>query len=151
VSSNFFGSFPRLDPANRNWRAVSPNSPAYNCIAWAVGDTHHWWQPTIGGGFYWPDAAPLEPTVDAYRIALETQGFAVCISGDLEPGYEKVALFAVGGTDPTHAARQLPNGQWTSKLGQGIDIDHASPEDVGGGRYGEIVLFLMRAVKDGGL
>jgi hypothetical protein len=44
----------------------------------------------------------------------------------------------------THAARQLPTGKWTSKLGKAEDIEHDSPDDVAGGIYGEVVLFMRR-------
>ena len=50
------------------------------------------------------------------------------------------------GDVPTHAARQLPNGWWTSKLGPSFDIEHATPEAVAGGVYGDPVLFLSRAI-----
>ncbi|MGI8809484.1 MAG: DUF7689 domain-containing protein [Acidimicrobiales bacterium] len=122
---------------------------SYNCIGWAAGDDRQWWQPSGAGGHYWPPGVPLEPTVAAYRAAFESEGYVVCPSGDLDAEYEKVAIFAVAGTDPSHAARQLRDGQWTSKLGEGIDITHGAPEDVGGGLYGEIVSFLQRPVKEG--
>jgi hypothetical protein len=44
----------------------------------------------------------------------------------------------------THAARQLPNGRWTSKLGKAEDITHDTPEDVTSGVYGEAVQFMQR-------
>jgi hypothetical protein len=46
-----------------------------------------------------------------------------CGDADLEDGYEKVALYALRGI-PTHAARQLPSGAWTSKLGALEDVQH---------------------------
>jgi hypothetical protein len=45
------------------------------------------------------------------------------IDDSLESQYEKVALFAKDGR-VTHAARQLPSGRWTSKLGSDVDIEH---------------------------
>ncbi len=128
-----------------NFLRVSPPDRGYNCIAWAAGDNSQWWQPTGLGGHYWPAGVPLEMTSRAYQAAYEAQGYDVCSSGLLEEGYEKVAIFAKDGI-PTHAARQLPNGQWTSKLGEYIDIVHTSAENVGGGLYGEVVAFLRRAV-----
>lgn len=47
----------------------------------------------------------------------------------------------------THAARQLPSGQWTSKLGKSEDIQHESAEDVSGGVYGEVVEFMKRPIQ----
>lgn len=144
LSPRFFVYFPRLSQENTNWAPTSRDDSKYNCIAWAAGDERQWWEPSGGGGTYWPPTAPLEPTVGAYQAAFEAQGYVVCPTGDLEQRFEKVAIFAIRGTEPTHAARQLRDGQWTSKLGEGIDISHVLPGDVGGGIYGEVVCFLMR-------
>jgi hypothetical protein len=63
----------------------------------------------------------------------------------LEPGYEKVALFALGGS-VKHAARQLPDGRWTSKMGRDIDIRHDEVDGVSGPFYGDVVLYLRRRI-----
>jgi len=43
-------------------------------------------------------------------------GYSECHDASLEPGFEKIAIYA--NTDgPQHAARQLVTGRWTSKLG----------------------------------
>jgi hypothetical protein len=49
----------------------------------------------------------------------------------LEPGFLKVALYGTGLTY-THAARQLADGKWTSKLGKGEDIEHDSSNNMFG-------------------
>ena len=46
-----------------------------------------------------------------------------CDTSDPEPGLEKVAVFA-DETGPTHAARQLADGMWTSRLGRSEDTEH---------------------------
>ena len=46
--------------------------------------------------------------------------------------------------EPTHAARQLSDGQWTSNLGDWEDISHASIEALEGAIYGKVVAFLER-------
>lgn len=46
----------------------------------------------------------------------------------------------------THAARQLPTGKWTSKLGRSEDIEHTTPEAVSGTTYGAMVCFMGRAI-----
>jgi hypothetical protein len=131
-------SLPRL--TSENYRITSTASWEYNCIAWAVSMTDAWWWPVPGR--YWPPDAPREETIAAFLAVFATFGYAACASADLEPGIEKVALYAVGNT-PTHAARQLTTGWWTSKLGPSIDIEHKSPEDVAGGVYGEV--FALRS------
>jgi hypothetical protein len=44
-------------------------------------------------------------TIDAFRDAFATLCYSVCDNDQLEPGYEKVALFALAGA-PKHAAKQ---------------------------------------------
>lgn len=83
--------------------------------------------------------------MEAYQLAYETLGYQVCTDGTLEEGYEKVAIYASPENRPKHAARQLSNGVWTSKLGKNIDIEHNQLESVVGQLYGAPVLFLRRA------
>jgi hypothetical protein len=101
------------------------------------------------GSSYWPPGVPRKVTLSALLEAFETLGYEKCENGSLESGYEKVALFAKSEVDrgfiPTHAARQLSNGWWTSKLGGDIDIEHRNPEDLNGSLYGIVVCFMRRA------
>jgi hypothetical protein len=70
-------------------------------------------------------------------------GYEDCVDDSLEEDFEKVALYG-SSSFYTHAARQLPSGKWTSKLGKTEDIEHDSPNDVAGGVYGEVVQFMRR-------
>src|SRR5437016_6126236 len=119
----------RVFPALRGtgYVVTSPPDKKHNCIAWAAGDTTQWWWPTEAGSLrrvFWPPGVPREETLEAFRQAFATLGYMVCDDDRFEAGYEKVALFALAGA-PKHAARQLPNGRWTSKLGEWEDIEHA--------------------------
>jgi hypothetical protein len=67
-------------------------------------------------------------------------GYAPASSEEPEPGFEKVALFA-SDSEPPPAARQLPSGRWTSKLGLREDIEH-DLHAVTGEAYGTVVLLL---------
>lgn len=67
----------------------------------------------------------------------------MCAGEELETGFEKVALFADADGFATHAARQLNNGRWTSKLGELEDIEHAL-RDLEGVEYGTVVLVMKR-------
>jgi hypothetical protein len=49
----------------------------------------------------------------------------------------------LNGFSPLYAARQLPNGRWTSKLGEWEDIEHAL-HDLTGMVYGSVVLVMKR-------
>ena len=62
----------------------------------------------------------------------------------LETGIEKVAIFVDKDFLPTHAARQLEDGAWTSKLGEEEDIMHIQLEHVSGQIYGLPVLVMRR-------
>jgi hypothetical protein len=109
--------FPRLSAANH--RITSEATPNYNCIAWTANDMEHWWQP----GIYWPTST----RDDDFGIATLAQaflvlGYAECTEGGPEREFEKVALYG-SSLYYTHAARQLPNGKWTSKLGRDVDIE----------------------------
>lgn len=134
--------FPRL--MLHNHRVTSPASFDYNCIAWAAGDTQHWWQP----GGWWPKNLPLTDfSIAALELAFLSLGYADCEMDDsFEPGFEKVVLYS-SGPWYTHAARQLRTGEWTSKLGKAEDIQHDSPDALAGGIYGEVVRIMKRPNK----
>lgn len=124
----------------------SPFDRNYNCIAFAAGDPTKWWWPDEDG--YWPQGVPRLLTFEAFVMAFSTLGFMPCANGDLEFGYEKIALYGRDRGDghliPTHAAIQLPDGRWTSKLGQCEDVEHDTLWAVNGPDYGAAVRFLMR-------
>jgi hypothetical protein len=129
--------FPNL--AIEGYLVTSPPDLNYNCIAWAAGETHRpWWQ----GRFYWPAGVPCDETIDAFLQAYQTLGYIPCADGTLEAGFEKIALYALSGV-PKHAARQLPSGRWSSKLGSAEDIEH-DLDGLVGVLYGAAVQFLKR-------
>jgi hypothetical protein len=132
--------FPKLSAAG--YQVTSPADPRYNCIAWAAGHDDRWWEPATGPGYYWPAGVPEEWTLAALVQVFETLGYMGCADGNPEPDYEKVALFAEEG-EATHAARQLPDGRWTSKMGKQEDIIHTLAA-LHGGPYGLVVQFLRR-------
>ncbi len=123
------------------YQVTSPRTPLYNCIAWAAGDQKRWWWPTPPN--FWPPGAPSELTLDAFIAAYATVGFSPCGDDALEDGVDKVAIFVSPHGEPTHAARQLANGRWTSKLGKAEDIEHAL-HGVAGATYGRVGAILRR-------
>ena len=123
---------------------TSPRAKGYNCIAWAAGDTANWWWPVLEGEeAFWPAGVARAETLVAFRDAFASLSYIECSSEELEPGFEKVALFANDERLPLHAARQLPAGRWTSKLGELEDIEHAL-HDLAGTVYGSVVLVMKR-------
>jgi hypothetical protein len=135
-------AFPLLRYAR--WRLTSKKDEKYNCIAWAAGRNWQLWWPRTAK---WPRNCPPNETIDAFVCAFQTLGYEVCGDASLEDGYEKVALYAIG-KQTKHAARQLEDGLWTSKLGvKGYDIEHEYLESIAGPVYGDIVRVLKRPRK----
>src|SRR5262249_20614921 len=133
--------FPGLREAN--YRVTSPPEKRYNCIAWAAGDQSEWWWPVPVGPYYWPKSVPRVVTLEAFHEAFATLGYVVCEQTEYEPEFEKIAIYATADRVPQHAARQLPGGRWTSKLGRMEDIEHAL-SDLEGAVYGSVVLIMKR-------
>jgi hypothetical protein len=154
-------NFPNLSSTNHH--CTSDPVEQQNCIAFAAGDKIRWWWPILFGPttspYFWPAAAPLEETVDAFVKAFEIVKFTECKDDDdgrLEGGFEKIAIFAQNEKIrtqqsvlvPTHVAIQSPlrNGKWRSKMGDDEDIEHDLASLVGP-HYGEVVVFMRRTLK----
>ena len=121
--------FPNLNLDNHF--KTSPADDDYNCIAWAAGkgsSESEWWWPDEDGDSVWPAGVPRENTIECFVAAFRTLGYDLCEDDSAEQGLEKVALYALDNGEPTHMARQLPDGNWTSKLGNDIDITHTDLE-----------------------
>lgn len=129
--------FPGL--ARRTFEITSPQDIRYNCIAWAAGDSSKWWWPAQG--YYWPRSRGSATLAD-FQEAFATLGFEPCKSRDFEGGYEKIAIFS-SPRGPAHAARILPNGRWTSKLGPAEDIEHEL-DAIEGEDYGRVACVMKR-------
>jgi hypothetical protein len=138
IRNTLKSAFPDLGDA---FVVTSPQTPDYNCIGWAAGDEERSWWPSNNS--YWPAEVPRIATVEAFFQAFSLLGYEGCTDAILEPDYEKLALYCRAG-EPTHMARQLPSGRWTSKLGVSFDISHETPEAVFGAVYGNELRFLRR-------
>jgi len=137
--------FPNLTfGKNANHRRRSWFTKRYNCIAWAADDFEQAWWPCAPRDAYWPPTAINAETREAFISAFGTLGYRECPDKSFEPGYEKVAIYFDSKGIPAHAARQLTNGKWTSKLGDFPDIEHNQPEDVNCLDYGSAGCYLIR-------
>lgn len=114
----------------------------YNCIAWAADSTDSWWWPDRQGQYYWPEDLARDETLASFQELFEGRGYEICVSPDVEQGYDKIAIYTDPAGRPTHAARQLPDGNWTSKLGSLEDISHQTLEAIR--EYGVPTLVLKR-------
>jgi hypothetical protein len=136
ITSFLETAFPALKALG--YQVTSEPDKSYNCIAWAAGCSTDWWWPSEDD--YWPERAPREETLEA---AFAVLGYSRCDHGELEPNFEKVALYAIGSV-PKHAARQEADGSWTSKLGRMHDIKHNTAEAIISVSYGAIARYLKR-------
>lgn len=107
-----------------NIAITSPCSEDYNCIAWAAEDNETWWWPNSFGLTYWPFYPAGDTSLQNFINAYTALGYKICQDATLEAGFKKVALYIDDSNQVTHAARQLDNGEWTSKLGRLYDIKH---------------------------
>jgi hypothetical protein len=142
---------PNLKGTGYDKYPISPQTRGqrgYNCIAFAAGDdAHRWWPHPNRFSFFWPPHLPRQlpgtETVDNFVLAFEWRGYRECKRGDFKKGIEKVAIFTKN-ERPTHAARQLESGVWTSKCGNLEDIQHKSLIQVEGDLYGKVHTFMHR-------
>lgn len=141
------GSWPPSDFPNlrgSDCEITSSSSPLYNCFAWAANDIASWWEPDPFNEYFWPSNAPREYSMLAFIGAFRTLGYEICGDSSVEPNFDKIALFVLPDGMPTHAARQLPDGRWTSKLGGFEDITHATLFSLEGPSYGIVSACLKR-------
>ena len=126
-------SFPRL---GRNFEVRGSSTKTYNCIAWSLGIKDRW---------VWPGG-----TVNDFDRLYGEKGYKRVQKLDYrrQENVDKIVLYAKKGKDgkieATHAARQLSDGSWSSKLGQLPLIRHLSPNDLNGPSYGTPVAVYVR-------
>lgn len=137
-----------IDP---QFKITSPETPNYNCIAWAYNINDRWMWPNTGesdfldGVNFWPTNEIMDTNVQNFIDAFKLKGYECCENSNFEDGYRKIALYIKHGTNEcTHASRQLSNGLWTSKLGGLHDIQHGKPENIEGVAYGEVFCIMKR-------
>jgi hypothetical protein len=134
------------DLTTSGYKITSPKSNIYNCIAWATGSADRWWWPDPNYQYHWPVNIPRTNKLESFIKAFEYLGYEVSTNENHEEGFEKVALFTKE-DKPTHAAKQLGTGHWTSKLGTQEDIEHFDLKSIEGKQYGKVDVILKRQIK----
>lgn len=120
-------------------------------MGFANDDERHWWEPGLHGGrYYWPTDIKKQDTLEAWVELFTAQGYAQVENREIEPGYEKIAIFVhLEDMMPSHVAKS--DGRvWKSKLGKGQDIEHASLEVLEGNQgdeYGIVERVLRRPLR----
>ncbi|MEX0267817.1 hypothetical protein AB3R30_01620 [Leptolyngbyaceae cyanobacterium UHCC 1019] len=134
--------------AGTEYAITSPRTNDYNCFAWAAEEDERWWSPDSAEDYYWPENAPRELTLEAFIQTYGMLGYVPCDSAEVEPEFQKIAIYVNAG-EPSHAARQLPNGNWTSKLGGWEDIEHqieGIENGIGDVNYGFVQQIMKRPI-----
>jgi hypothetical protein len=119
----------------------SPETDAYNCVAFAANIQDIWWWPDTMEQYYWPENVPREDTLTAFVAAFGTLGYRPTDGGGFEPDVTRIALFSRDGKHTTHVCREVGDGLWVSKLGRAEDVEHGL-ESLDDYDYGKIHTFL---------
>jgi hypothetical protein len=140
--------FPKL--RREDYHVTSEEDWTYNCIAYAAGRSDAPWWPIEEDteGVVWPEGLAREETLACFILAFQTLRYVPCESSALEEGVEKIAIFVNTDGTPAHAAKQLPSGAWTSKLGDWEDIEHKTLANLEGDEispaYGRAIQIMKR-------
>lgn len=130
--------------SDTKFRRSSPEDSRYNCISWAMQKKDRWTAVPAGyryldGVVWWPPGAQQGMDISCLVDAFEHEGYELCDDDGFDNEWLKVALYYKPETNEwTHAARQLRNGVWASKLGQSNDIEHGTPYTLEGDVYGKV-------------
>lgn len=136
--------FPNLKPWD--YKVTSSKDFRYNCFAFTLDDTKRIWDPVPYADKYWPPGIPREPLLKAVLAMYSSFGYSICSSGEIETGFQKVAIYVKDG-QPKHAAKQLTNGRWASKIGPHVDFEHPL-DPLNGGWYGNVEYILRKPIDD---
>jgi len=141
---NFEELFPNLPG---RYRLTSRATNSYNSIAWAVGEQNRYWWPDSFYIYHWPDDVQREETLESFTQVFCSLGYEICNRRSYERGYEKIAIYVDLNGKPTHVARQLRTGKWTSKIDDYEDIEHNSLDGLEGELFGSVGRILKRATR----
>lgn len=132
---------------SEGYRETSPQDRKYNCIAWADEINNRFMWPAKYG-FYWPQGILNEESLNAFIDLYQSSGYQKFSPQTevFDPEYIKVAIYVNTQGTPTHAARQLLNGKWTSKLGPYKDIEHENLKALEDSDYGTVGIILRKKI-----
>lgn len=133
LEAGFQKDFPFLKD---RFEVLAPSTEAYNCVSHTLGQHRSWIDPRTGPAdnrFLYMDRLYNE---NGYR-RLPSLDYT------LAPGKRKIIIYAATENGSvrkiTHAALQMPDGTWTSKLGKLSLVKHAAPAALAGPNYGKPV------------
>ena len=133
--------FPRVAANPMALSITSPQEWTYNCVAWVLDYKDRWMEPSPAG--VWP--VPHSGfSVVAYSEMFAHFGYEGCADGSLESGFEKIVIYGDTSARFSHVAKQLPDGRWSSKLGELSDVKHSTPDVLMSQLYGSPLMFMRR-------
>ncbi|RVD54545.1 MULTISPECIES: hypothetical protein [unclassified Mesorhizobium] len=133
--------FPNLN--SEPYDVTSKPNINYNCFAWAGGVDSIRWDP-FDPKAWWPPYLPRWfISRSAITAVYQHHGYQVCADGSYDPALEKVAVYFDPNDVPLHAARQIGENEWTSKLGPHDDLTHTLP-GLEGTEYGYVGMYMSR-------
>jgi hypothetical protein len=134
TSAELEAKLPKL--RSGNYRRASKATARYNCLAFANGDSRHFWESgKPGGRYYWPSGIP--DNLAGWMEIFTAQGYEPTDSREVESGFEKVAIY-IDLEDMEPGPVAMSDGRvWKSKLGRREDIEHASLELLEGDQHWE--------------
>jgi hypothetical protein len=135
---------------NNYYKKTSERTGKYNCIAYVANDFDRpWWPVPYQAPYYWPiPNIEEDESLEEFIEAFSHLGYTCCANGDLEENFLKIAIFLDDEGLPSHMAKQLSNGNWSSKCGDLEDIEHdlnsLKGEDTKGEGYGNTIKFMKK-------
>jgi hypothetical protein len=87
-----------------------------------------------------------DESLEEFIEAFASLGFSLCANASFEAGYFKIAIYIGEDGMPTHMAKQLHNGFWSSKCGKLEDMEHHldALSGLDGFEYGRATCFMKR-------
>jgi hypothetical protein len=151
MKDNFITRTLRRDFPNLNYdncRKTSEATREYNCIAWALEIRNSWLYPDDGNAYLLKKEGSSEIfNLTTIIKSFQNIGYKVEHGNKAKlflPHIQKIAIYTLFNNAPSHVARQLCNGKWTSKLGENIDIEHDTLEVLEGPAYGLVRVIMSK-------
>ena|ERR1035438_274850 len=129
-------NFPNL--TNDKFQFTSEWDPNYNCVAYINDIKDEYVQ------FYDEATRTYDTSLKRYISYFEEFGFRVTENSDLQEGITKIAISYDENKEFRHVCKQLPAGEWTSKLGDWEDITHINPNVLLGNLYANELIFMEK-------
>ena len=143
------GWFPNLQH-DAHFEITSDCTPAYNCIAWALGMNDVWVgldHPSNYSWAWWPKEVLCDERTESLIALFQHFGFEVTDNPNPEDEYDKVALYA-DEEGWTHAARVIADNVHHSKIGTAWDIHHSGGNTFDATMYGSIYAYMKRLISE---